>query len=283
MPVSKLAFPYFKTLPLLRIFKKNVKSISFSRKAFENGLSDILFENFGSKGVITLNRPKVLNAFTYDMIKQIYPILKEWESNKSLVIIKGAGNKAFCAGGDVVNLTESGEGYLTKVLFRDEYQLNNLIGRYSIPYIALMDGITMGGGVGLSVHGQFRIVTERTLLAMPEAEIGLFPDVGTSYFLSRLKGNLGVFLALTGHRLKGRDVLGAGVATHACDAERIPELERTLLNLNSTYAEDITAVTSTASIQDCSKASTFGKDEEFSLKPFASQSRSASGGQAWKR
>lgn len=124
----------------------------------------------------------------------------------------GSGEKAFCAGGDVKAIAEAafrGEK-LGHDFFKKEYTTNGLIGNYKIPYIAIIDGIVMGGGVGLSVHGQYRIATEKTLFAMPETQIGLFPDVGGSYFLSRLEGRLGWYLALTGVRLKGIDVLKAG-------------------------------------------------------------------------
>ncbi|XP_076039906.1 3-hydroxyisobutyryl-CoA hydrolase isoform X2 [Oratosquilla oratoria] len=229
---------------------------------------DVLLEDIGNKGLITLNRPKALNALNLGMVRTIYPKLQEWENNKSLVIIKGVGEKAFCAGGDVRSITEGGKkgDPITKDFFREEYYLNCLIGTLEIPYIALLDGITMGGGVGLSVHGMFRIATERSLFAMPETAIGLFPDVGGSHFLPRIGGNLGMYLALTGHRLKGRDVLKAGVATHVCDAVKLPELEDTLLKLENPYPEDVSEV-----LNDFHNAATFEKDKDFSLKPFLPQ------------
>lgn len=120
-----------------------------------------------------------------------------------MVIVKGAGAKAFCAGGDVRSLVEQPPSY-GEEFFRTEYSLNHLIGTYKIPYVALIDGITMGGGVGISVHGKYRVATEKTMFAMPETSIGLFPDVGGSHFLPRLEGKLGIYLGLTGYRLKGR-------------------------------------------------------------------------------
>lgn len=180
--------------------------------------------------MIILNRPKALNAINLDMVRKIYKHLKKCETTKSLVIIKGTGEKAFCAGGDVRAVVESGPSEESKSFFREEYTTNALIGNYTIPYIALIDGITMGGGVGLSVHGKYRVATERTLFAMPETAIGLFPDVGGSYFLPRLQGKLGLYLGLTGVRLKGEDVLKAGIATHYCDSSKIAELETALLN-----------------------------------------------------
>uniref|UniRef100_A0A8C2AKC4 3-hydroxyisobutyryl-CoA hydrolase n=1 Tax=Cyprinus carpio TaxID=7962 RepID=A0A8C2AKC4_CYPCA len=191
--------------------------------------SEVLFEKVGNAGVITLNRPKALNALNLTMIRHIYPQLKKWDkdSETDLVIIKGAGEKAFCAGGDIRAVTEAGKAgdSLAQDFFREEYILNNTIGTYQKPYVALIDGITMGGGVGLSVHGQFRVATEKTLFAMPETGIGLFPDVGGGYFLPRLQGKLGLFLALTGIRLKGRDVQRVGLATHFVQSDKVIYIE----------------------------------------------------------
>ncbi|KAJ8911962.1 hypothetical protein NQ315_012773 [Exocentrus adspersus] len=202
--------------------------------------SDVIIQNIKDKGVIILNRPKALNALNLSMVRKIYPALKDWEPKKTLVIIKGAGDKAFCAGGDVKNVVEAGlkgDQSVGRTFFREEYTTNGLIGSYKIPYIAFIDGIVMGGGVGLSVHGQFRVATEKTLFAMPETQIGLFPDVGGSYFLPRLKGRLGWYLALTGYRLKGIDLLKAGIATHYCESNQLKDLEEALLN--SSNEEDI--------------------------------------------
>uniref|UniRef100_A0A8B9KAN5 3-hydroxyisobutyryl-CoA hydrolase n=1 Tax=Astyanax mexicanus TaxID=7994 RepID=A0A8B9KAN5_ASTMX len=144
-----------------------------------NASPEVLFERVGNAGVIILNRPKALNALTLNMIRHIYPQLKKWESDSetSIVIIKGAGDKAFCAGGDIRALSDAGKvgDPLVKELFREEYILNNATGTCKKPYIALIDGITMGGGVGLSVHGRFRVATEKTLFAMPETAIGESP------------------------------------------------------------------------------------------------------------
>ncbi|XP_017290887.1 3-hydroxyisobutyryl-CoA hydrolase, mitochondrial isoform X2 [Kryptolebias marmoratus] len=204
---------------------------------------EVLLEKVGGAGVITMNRPKVLNALNLTMIRQIYPQLKKWESDDEtgVVIIKGAGGKAFCAGGDIRAVTEAGKvgGSLAQDFFREEYILNNAIGAYRKPYIAIIDGITMGGGVGLSVHGRFRVATEKTLFAMPETAIGLFPDVGGGYFLPRLRGKLGLFLALTGFRLKGRDVQRAGVATHFVESKKIPDLEKELVDLKGPEDADV--------------------------------------------
>nr|XP_029487625.1 3-hydroxyisobutyryl-CoA hydrolase, mitochondrial isoform X1 [Oncorhynchus nerka] len=211
--------------------------------------AEILVEKVGNAGVITLNRPKALNALNMNMIRLMYPQLKKWETDKEtdIVIVKGAGGKAFCAGGDIRAVTEAGKigDALAKNFFREEYILNNTIGTYQKPYVALIDGITMGGGVGLSVHGRFRVATERTLFAMPETAIGLFPDVGGGYFLPRLQGQLGLFLALTGFRLKGRDVQRAGVASHFVESQKIAALEKELVDLKTPSIEDVSRVLDT--------------------------------------
>lgn len=188
----------------------------------------VLAEERNNAGVITLNRPKALNAINLDMVKQIYKHAQKFEKEKDLTIIKGAGEKSFCAGGDVVAVVQGGAVPSSKNFFRDEYTLNHLIGNYKKPYIAIIDGITMGGGVGLSVHGRYRVATERTMFAMPETAIGLFPDVGGGYFLPRLQGKVGLYLGLTGFRLKGRDVEQCGIATHYCASAQLPELEEAL-------------------------------------------------------
>lgn len=202
---------------------------------------DVLLKEVGDSGIIVLNRPKALNALNLSMVQKIYPILKEWESSKKLVIIEGAGEKAFCAGGDIkAIILDKRANTFGAEFFRKEYTLNYLIGTYNKPYIAIINGITMGGGVGLSIHGKYRVATEKTLFAMPETAIGLFPDVGGSYFLSRLKGKLGVYLGLTGHRLKGIDVLLAGIATHFVPSEKLADLKHDLLALQNTgIIEDI--------------------------------------------
>ncbi|XP_050305677.1 3-hydroxyisobutyryl-CoA hydrolase, mitochondrial [Anthonomus grandis grandis] len=198
--------------------------------------SDVILKDVGDKGVILLNRPKALNSLNLSMVNKIYPALTKWESEKKLVIMKGAGEKAFCAGGDVKAIAESAfknEKSLGYEFFKKEYINNGLIGSYKIPYVALIDGIVMGGGVGLSVHGRYRVATEKTLFAMPETQIGLFPDVGGSYFLPRLQGRLGWYLALTGFRLKGSDVFKAGIATHYTDSSNLGDLEDALFKCSN--------------------------------------------------
>jgi len=190
----------------------------------------------GGLGLITLNRPRALNSLNLDMIRILTPVLKSWESPGSgvkAVLVRGAGDKAFCAGGDIRAITEVPGGEMQKTFFREEYQLDYLVGRLSIPYIAIMNGITMGGGVGISVNGKFRIATEKTVFAMPECAIGLVPDVGGGYFLPRLQGSLGMFLGLTGHRLKGWDCLSAGISTHAVSQQDIDSVETELIKMTS--------------------------------------------------
>ena len=165
----------------------------------------------GGVGMLTLNRPKALNALNLEMIQTLTPILKEWETGKDgvqMVVIKGEGGKAFCAGGDIRAITEVPGGDMQKQFFVEEYQLDHLVGSLAIPYVAIMNGIAMGGGVGISVNGKFRVATEKTVFAMPETGIGLVPDVGGGFFLPRMTGQMGMFLGLTGHRLKGWDCLG---------------------------------------------------------------------------
>jgi enoyl-CoA hydratase len=192
-------------------------------------LEDILFDRRGAAGIITLNRPKALNAVTHDMVRALAKKLREWASDPAVtrVIIKAAGERAFCAGGDIRDLYELGRaGRQAEALtfWRDEYPLNALIKHFPKPYVALIDGIVMGGGVGISVHGSHRVAGDRFQFAMPEVAIGFFPDVGATYFLPRLPGELGTFCALTGERLGAADGVGAGVATHRVSSARFSDL-----------------------------------------------------------
>ena len=189
---------------------------------------EILFEARGGLAVVTLNRPKALNTLTWDMMLAYHPRLREWAEDPGIgaLVIRATGSRAFCAGGDIRIIWEQirDGGELPRLFFRREYTLNHDIHRFPKPYIAFLDGIVMGGGVGLSVHGSHRIATENTLFAMPETGIGLFPDVGGTYFLPRLPGKLGLFLGLTGARLKAADCLYAGVATHYVESARLEDL-----------------------------------------------------------
>ncbi|KAI2621692.1 ClpP/crotonase [Hypoxylon sp. NC1633] len=199
---------------------------------------DVLFSNLYGLRTIELNRPNKLNSLDGSMIRKIFPRLVEWEKSDmaNVVVVKGAGDRAFCAGGDVSALakqnTEGSEGQRKSVdYFALEYQLDHYIATYQKPYIAFMDGITMGGGVGLSIHAPFRIATERTVFAMPETTIGFFPDVGASFFLPRMAGSVGTYLALTSDRLTGANVFYSGIATHYLHSTSLPNLESRLAEL----------------------------------------------------
>jgi len=193
---------------------------------------DIQFSVSGGLARVLLNRPKALNALTLDMIRLLDPRLRAWAEDPAVkaVLIEGAGDRAFCAGGDVLAVWQAGKAQaaLAKEFFREEYTLNRRIHTYPKPFIALLDGITMGGGVGLSVHGSIRIATEAVLFAMPETGIGLFPDVGGSWFLPRCPGETGTYLGLTGARLGAADCCGLGIATHHVKAARLGEMEAAL-------------------------------------------------------
>lgn len=196
--------------------------------------ADILFERRGRLGVVTLNRPRALNALTLPMIRAYDPQLQAWAADSAIdaVVLTGAGGKAFCAGGDVVSLVRDrqetaegrSDGAIRRDFFREEYALNRRIKRFPKPYVSLMDGITMGGGVGLSVHGAHRIGTERTVMAMPETAIGLFPDVGGTYFLPRCPGETGTYLALSSERIGAADCLYAGAVDAVVASDSVPAL-----------------------------------------------------------
>lgn len=200
--------------------------------------NNVVFESRYGLRTVMLNRPKKLNSLNGSMIRKIVPRLVEWEKSDmaNLVVMKGAGPKALCAGGDVAALAqynqEGADGWKKSAdYFALEYKLNHYIATYRKPYVAVMDGITMGGGVGLSIHAPFRIATERTVFAMPETTIGFFPDVGASFFLPRMNGSVGTYLALTSERLTGPNVFYSGVATHYLHSTSLPDLEARLAEL----------------------------------------------------
>ncbi len=188
-----------------------------------NFMAEIIIHRQGVAGRISLNRPQALHALNEEMCLAMDSALKAWADDPEieLVVVDHAhGTRGFCAGGDIRMLAESGaaDGSAAQAFFRAEYRLNTRIKNYPKPYVAFMDGVTMGGGVGISVHGSHRVATERTLFAMPETGIGLFPDVGGGWFLPRLGPPLGMWLALTGERLKGGEVCSAGIATNFCES-----------------------------------------------------------------
>jgi enoyl-CoA hydratase/carnithine racemase len=185
------------------------------------GGDEIRFERQGRAGVVTLTRPQALNAVTHRMVKALNKALRAWENDAGvhLVLVKGEG-RAFSAGGDIMHIYEAGkQGRPPVDFFADEYRLNAQIARFRKPYIALIDGIVMGGGVGVSFHGSHRVMTENAVFAMPEVGIGFFPDVGGSHLLPDLGASFGMYLGLTANRIKYGDALWSGLATHTISAE----------------------------------------------------------------
>jgi enoyl-CoA hydratase len=195
---------------------------------------EVVCRREGAAGTILLNRPAALNALTLGMVRAMRPALEAWANDPAVtrVVVMGAGEKAFCAGGDIRRLYELGRaGDLAEALafWREEYELNILIQRFPKPYVSLIDGIVMGGGVGVSLHGSHRIAGERYLFAMPEVGIGFFPDVGATYALPRLPGETGTYIALTGDRIRTADAFALGLATHAVRSDAIPSLREALI------------------------------------------------------
>ncbi len=183
----------------------------------------------GRVGRIQLNRPKALNALDLTMVQLIHIALEDFEDDPAVhaVVIEAAGERAFCAGGDVRAIRAqgmAGEAGPIRAFFAAEYALNQAIADFPKPYVALIDGLCLGGGIGVSVHGSHRIATEYAAFAMPETAIALFPDIGATFFLPRLPGALGMYLALTGARITGADAVHAGIATHYVPRARLKEL-----------------------------------------------------------
>jgi enoyl-CoA hydratase len=192
-------------------------------------VSDILFERRGVAGVVTLNRRDALNAISHAMVHAFTEQLIAWESDPAVtrVVVTAAGGRAFCAGGDLRALYDLGRaGRYDEALqyWRDEYRLNASIKRYRKPYVAIVDGIAFGGGVGLAVHGSHRVAGDGCRFAMPEVGIGFFPDVGATWFLPRLAGEAGTWCALTGERIDADDATALGLATHRIASSRLPDL-----------------------------------------------------------
>jgi enoyl-CoA hydratase/carnithine racemase len=187
----------------------------------------------GRAGRILLNRPKALNALDLEMIRALTGALTEWHDDPHvhLVMIEGAGDRAFCAGGDIRALRDAqlnGDRPTADAFFSEEYALNRMIATYPKPYVALIDGICMGGGIGVSVHAPYRVATEHAMFAMPETAIGFFPDIGATFFLPRLPGRIGTYLGLTGARMQGADAVHAGLATQFCPRARLAALAQAL-------------------------------------------------------
>ncbi|RQM67370.1 enoyl-CoA hydratase/isomerase family protein, partial [Aeromonas hydrophila] len=198
-------------------------------------------------GMLTLDSPASLNALSLEMIQLLQAALTRWEQDPAIVcvLLQGAGEKAFCAGGDIRSFyyrkQETSESALfgyARDFFEQEYRLDHHIHRYSKPLICVADGICMGGGIGLFAGAGFRVVTEKSLFAMPEVTIGLYPDVGASWFLSRMPGRLGLWLGLTGARFNGADAIGLGLADHAMASRERAELPARLAALNWSDSAD---------------------------------------------
>ncbi|NYD78473.1 enoyl-CoA hydratase/isomerase family protein [Arthrobacter cupressi] len=194
--------------------------------------AEVLFEQRGGLGVATLNRPKAVNALNHGMVLALLEQLSAWAADDSVaaVLVHGAGERGLCAGGDIVAIYQDmlDGGHATADFWRDEYRLNDLIARYPKPYVAFMDGLVLGGGVGVSAHGSHRIVTERTRTGMPETTIGFVPDVGGTLLLSRSPGETGTHAALTGAHLSGADALYLGLADHFVPSAELPALAAAL-------------------------------------------------------
>ncbi|MFF3319849.1 enoyl-CoA hydratase/isomerase family protein [Streptomyces sp. NPDC003035] len=192
----------------------------------------VLVHTEGRAGFITLNRPKAINALTHAMVRRIDEALTAWEDDPAIgtVVIEGAGERGLCAGGDIRAIHDDARsgGRASVGFWRDEYRLNARIARYPKPYVAFMDGIVMGGGVGVSAHGSVRVVTERSRVAMPETGIGFVPDVGGTYLLGRAPGELGTHLALTGAQAGAADALLTGLADHFVPSYDLPRLAEEL-------------------------------------------------------
>ena len=196
----------------------------------------------GAIGTVLLNRPRALNALDIGMIRGLQAALEAWRGDAAvrLVLLEGAGGKAFCAGGDIRGLRDAavaGDTASIEAFFAEEYAMNRGIARFGKPWVSLIDGVCMGGGIGVSVHNGPRVATENAFLAMPETAIGFFPDVGTSHVLPRLPDGIGTWLGLTGARLRGADAVHAGLATHFVPRARLPELRAALLGGDAAVVE----------------------------------------------
>jgi len=203
---------------------------------------DLIVRREGAAGIIRLNRPKAINAMTYEMSQGIDAALDRFEADPavSVVVLEGAGERGLCAGGDIRGLYESSKagGDLGKVFWRQEYIMNARIARYPKPYVAFMDGLVMGGGVGLSAHARHRVVTEKTKLAMPEVGLGFFPDVGGTWLLPRSPGEIGTYFGLTGQTMNGPDAIFARFADAVVPSARLPALREALTAVRSGIISD---------------------------------------------
>ena len=208
---------------------------------------DLIARREGAAGVIRLNRPKTINALTLEMTREIVVVLDAFEADPevALILLEGAGERGLCAGGDIRGLYESARagGDLGKIFWREEYILNARIAAFPKPYVVFMDGIVMGGGVGLSAHGSHRVATDRTKIGMPEVGVGFFPDVGGTWLLSRAPGEIGTYFGLTGQTMNGADAVYAGFADVVVASDKLPALREALTHaLGKADARDVRAI-----------------------------------------
>ncbi len=207
-------------------------------------MNEVLISKVNSTIILTLNREKVLNALNLSMVRIIADNILEWNNDDSIsgILLRGAGKKAFCAGGDIVSVFHKRNDKISTLshdFFKEEYLLNYQISKFKKPWISLLNGIAMGGGLGLSVHGSHRIVSENTITAMPETAIGLFPDVGGGYFLSRIENSIGTYLALTGKTLDGENSIYANIGTHLLEDNLVDDFSKKILSLNKYTINDV--------------------------------------------
>ena len=218
-------------------------------------MDELIVKKINSTMILQLNREKVLNALNLNMVRIISSEILNWKNDDSIsgVLLRGSGDKSFCAGGDIVSVYHKrniSESNLSYDFFREEYLLNYEISKFGKPWISLLNGIAMGGGLGLSVHGSHRILSEKTIAAMPETAIGLFPDVGGSYFLSRMKGSLGIYLALTGKTIDGKDSMFANIGTHLLNNSLVEEFVNKLLKLKNYSHEEVDLILDEISLNE---------------------------------
>jgi enoyl-CoA hydratase len=211
--------------------------MSTAAASLQGAEPDLIARREGAAGVIRLNRPKTINAVTLEMFREVDRALDAFEADPAvgLILLEGAGERGLCAGGDIRALYESSKvrGDLGKILWREEYILNARIAKLAKPYVAFMDGIVMGGGVGLSAHSSHRVVTDRTKLAMPEVGLGFFPDVGGTWLLSHAPGEVGTYFGLTGQTMNGPDAVYAGFADAVVPSGKLAELREALTRLRA--------------------------------------------------
>eukprot|EP00027_Filamoeba_sp_ATCC50430_P010428 CAMPEP_0168559662 /NCGR_PEP_ID=MMETSP0413-20121227/10644_1 /TAXON_ID=136452 /ORGANISM="Filamoeba nolandi, Strain NC-AS-23-1" /LENGTH=402 /DNA_ID=CAMNT_0008590907 /DNA_START=19 /DNA_END=1227 /DNA_ORIENTATION=- len=258
--------------PSIRVISRNFSTrdqshqVHHSNHAAHPHDDQVRIQDHGHSKLVVLNVPKTKNALNLNMVRSLTSQYKQWEHQPNTVVVMKGNGDAFCSGGDIkaiyTEVVDQKKFNLSHAFFNEEYNLNNLIGRQKVTQVSLLNGITFGGGVGLSVHGKFRVAHEDTFFAMPETGIGFFCDVGGGWFLPRLRlgPHFGMFLALTGYRLKGRELLYAGVATHLVEATKFHELEERLLRTKSEEVRNV--------LEEYSKTSDSHGCEIVELRPY---------------